>query len=237
MFKKYFDFLTDRFIEMYQSAIKTDEYLSEYRDRIIVWVVSLSTGSIVLMLSYSERTGLSKSFINATIILLLLSVLTGFISRLLHFEAVKVGKEFLSTFEFDLKLSQLQFYPRQLTNQDSVDSIYQYIDDDFDFPFEKYTGIQSRDEFLKNHTVDSAKKAYETVRLYCENHMKCAQDETQKVLDKALHKKENPSLKPNKQPTEQDVAQKTRLAKIFQLICMTGFVSALLTISISYMAK
>jgi hypothetical protein len=236
MFKKYIDFLTENFIASHREALKVDHWIHQSVDKIIVWVVSLATGSIALLLTNREKLTVSDLSINITLISLLASILLGVVGRIVYFEANRLYKKVTEVYEFEMRLLQLQYSPSEISENDTSGGIYFRIKEDFDFDLKNYIGIDSLKDFESRFNDAEAKQLYEGIYKYCKFHKDAALKEINTVINKTIGRDLDykPSVNDTKKISEAQAKVVLNISKVMYLLCLVSFLVAATTIVVSH---
>lgn len=138
MNKPYIEIFAEVYKDFHKDLKSQQDKISEFFDKIIVWLIGLSTGAIALIFSSLDKlTFVCKSTINWTLGFLVASILFGIVGRIFYAVATYLGYKFSSLFDFEIKLLEIPHKPRKLQDDESAEVIYQLMQEDFkvDLPF------------------------------------------------------------------------------------------------------
>jgi hypothetical protein len=138
MNKPYIEIFAEVYKDFHKDLKSQQDKISEYFDKIMVWLIGLSTGAIALILSSLEKlTFINKSTINWTLGLLVASILLGIVGRVFYAIATYLGNKFSALFDFEIKLLEIPHKPRKLQGDESAEVVYELMKEDFkvDLPF------------------------------------------------------------------------------------------------------
>ncbi len=114
--------LTDAYKEILKDIKDHGFKLAEYFHSLFVWLVTLSTGAIALIISATDK--LKHSF-DITFCFLIATIIFGIIARILYTIATLMGYTFFAPLELKLKGIQLNNNPKRLEGDEtSVDIFY-----------------------------------------------------------------------------------------------------------------
>ena len=132
MIKTKKDALVEIFDNYNKELIDQGFKISEIFDRVIVWLVGLSTGTIVLIVSSLEKLSFfSKTSVNTILFFLVSSVISGVLGRIFFAVGVYIGYFLSAQFSIRLKMNELQHDPRMLDESDTSEDVYEYFREDF----------------------------------------------------------------------------------------------------------
>lgn len=132
MENSYKELISGRYSDWSKSAVEQGFKLIEHFDKIITWLISLSTGSIVLIFSsYEKLTFVSRDTINTTLAFLFISILLGLLGRVIYAAAVYFGYHLTVSLGLQYRLFDLPIQPREITESDTASDIYHYFQEDF----------------------------------------------------------------------------------------------------------
>lgn len=132
MIKTKKDVLVEIFSNWHKDLIDQGFKIAEQFDKVIVWLVGLSTGAIVLIFSSLDKLNfVSKSTLNTTLFFLVSSVILGVLGRVLYAIALYLGYFMSSQFSMRLKMQELPHDPRKLEESDTSEDVYDYFMEDF----------------------------------------------------------------------------------------------------------
>lgn len=138
MKKNYIEIFGEVYRDFHKDLKSQQEKISEFFDKIIVWLIGLSTGAIALIFSSIDKLAfINKATINWTLGFLAGSILFGIVGRVFNAIATYLNYKFSAMFDFEVKLLEIPHKPRKLQGDESAEVIYQLMQDDFkvDFPF------------------------------------------------------------------------------------------------------
>lgn len=141
---------------------------SEFFEKTIVWIIGLSSGTILLIFSElnkevnNQSTLFNSITIKWTVILLIASISLGILGRILYAVAIYIGYSFLARFSLIVNAIALPSEKRQLEGNETSEYIYLLLQEDFnvDLPIilENKKNVQEE----KKHLEDAkARKLYE----------------------------------------------------------------------------
>ncbi|MBL7759084.1 MAG: hypothetical protein JNK08_00140 [Sediminibacterium sp.] len=132
MNKSHVELLAEIFKEFHKDLKEQGTKLSEFFDKIIVWLIGLSTGAIALIFSSLEKLNfVTKQTINWTLIFLVISILCGILGRVLYAVASYIAYSFSALFDLQLKMLEFPHNPRKISETETSEMIYQYMLEDF----------------------------------------------------------------------------------------------------------
>lgn len=135
MKKKYIKLFVEFFKDFHGKIQENDKQLSELFEKIIVWIIGLSTGTIVFIISSIEKLNFSdKRVIGYTFLLLTISIISGITGRISQAVAKYISFSQSALFDFELKLLE---FPRdiKLEGTETAEMIYEFLIEDFDFDY------------------------------------------------------------------------------------------------------
>jgi len=138
MRKPYIETLSDIQSEWQDNFEEQGFKVAEFLDKIIVWLIGLSTGAILILLSKAkELPFIGVCAINTTLIILAGSIIAGLLGRILYAIALYLGYSSLGSHSLQLKMLGLPNKPRVLTGDETKENIYLLFQEDFniDLPF------------------------------------------------------------------------------------------------------
>jgi hypothetical protein len=131
--KSYLEIMSDIYKSFHNDISSGSQQLSEFLDKINVWTISLSTGSIALLIGSTEKIDfISQSTINITLLFLVLTILLGFIGRGLSAISSYLGHQMNSMFKFSLKMNEIPYSYHKLCGDESPEEIYNLLLSIFD---------------------------------------------------------------------------------------------------------
>lgn len=126
------DTLINIFKDWHKDVVSDSLKLTEHLDKLIVWLIGLSTGSVVLIFSSLDKLDfVSRSTINYTLGLLVASIILGVIGRIFYAVALYLGYYMSSLFTFQLKLLDLPLEPREINDNHTAEDVYKFLLEDF----------------------------------------------------------------------------------------------------------
>jgi hypothetical protein len=138
MRKPYIEIFSDIYSEWQDSFKEHGLKIAEFLDKIIVWLIGLSTGSILILLSKAnELPFLGTCTIIIALIMLAGSIIAGLLGRTLYAIALYLGYSFMGSLSVALKTFGLPNQPRKLIGNETKENIYLLFQEDFniDVPF------------------------------------------------------------------------------------------------------
>ena len=134
--RNYIDILSNIFLTRQKELEEGSNKLSEIIDNFIVWIISLSTGSIALIFaSFGRLEFLTKENLKYTIILLTVSIMSAVLGRTFSSISSYIGYQLNSLFAFGLRSFEIPFHKRELIGNETADLIYLYLKADFEIDF------------------------------------------------------------------------------------------------------
>lgn len=132
----YLQILSNIFLSRQKELEDGSDRLSENIDKFIVWIISLSTGSIALIFaSFGRLDFLSMENLRLTIIFLTVSIISAVFGRTFSSISSYIGYQLNSLFAFGLKSFEIPYQKRELIGNESADLIYSYLKSDFEIDF------------------------------------------------------------------------------------------------------
>lgn len=132
MNKSHIEIFTEYFKDLQEKLLEQEKELSELFDKIIVWIIGLSTGSIVLIFSSIDKISfVNKQTIDNTITLLVLTIISGILGRVLFAIARYISYSQAANFYSELRLLEFPHNPRKLEGNETSEMIYYFILEDF----------------------------------------------------------------------------------------------------------
>ncbi len=134
--RSYIATLSNIFLNRQKELEEGSERLSENIDKFIIWIISLSTGSIALMFaSFGRVDFFTLENLKLTIILLIVSIISAVLGRTFSSISSYIGYQLNSLFAFGLKSFEIPYQKRELVGDETADSIYMYLKSDFEIDF------------------------------------------------------------------------------------------------------
>lgn len=165
MYKPYLEILAEYHLANNRNLIERGKIVSDLFDKIIVWIVSLSTGSIALLLSNFDKISFAnKKEINQTLIFLVLVIVIGIVGRVLYALASYLSFRLISDLDFRL---QMQLFPhkiKEIDGSETAETIYEWFSVDFKID------VPLIIEFKKSLPKDKGDIADESAREYYKNY-------------------------------------------------------------------
>lgn len=138
MRKSYTDIIIDFKKEHIRESQETGFKLaSEFFEKTIVWIIGLSSGTILLIFSELNKerkipsTLLDPFTIKWTLIILITSVVFGIVGRILYAIAIYIGYGVISKFSLHINTIGFQPAPRELVGNETSEYIYLLLLEDF----------------------------------------------------------------------------------------------------------
>jgi len=138
MRKPYIEILSDIQSESQDNFKELGLKIAEFLDKIIVWLIGLSTGAILVLLSKAkELPFIGTCTINSTLTMLVGSIIAGLLGRILYAIALYLGYSIISSYSAQVKMFGLPHEQRELTGDETKENIYLLFQEDFniDIPF------------------------------------------------------------------------------------------------------
>ncbi len=134
--RSYIDILSDIFLTRQKELEDGSDRLSENIDKFIIWIISLSTGSIALIFaSFGRLEFLTIENLRLTIILLMVSIISAVLGRTFSSISSYIGYQLNSLFAFGLRTFEIPYQKRELVGNETADLIYLYFKSDFEIDF------------------------------------------------------------------------------------------------------
>lgn len=148
--------------------------ISELFDKIIVWVISLSTGAIVLIFSNLDKLKFVDSkTINGTLLFLVISVICGIVGRILFAIASYLSNMLISQFDFILRIRETEPKSRALVGDETSELIYAYLIEDFELEEQNILGRKKINPVEKHNQIDAdARDFYKKMSTYFDEEFK-----------------------------------------------------------------
>jgi len=132
MRKSYLEIYLDIYRKFYNEVREDDKIILELFDKVIVWLISLSTGFIVLIFSLKDKIDVTNTtVIRYTLIALVCSVLCGLIGRVFSVISKYLSRSLASILSFQMGLISFPHKPRSLEGTETAELIYEIMIDDF----------------------------------------------------------------------------------------------------------
>jgi len=138
MRKPYIEILSDIQSESQDNFKELGLKIAEFLDKIIVWLIGLSTGAILILISKAkELPFIGTCTINSTLTMLVGSIIAGLLGRILYAIALYLGYSIISSYSAQVKMFGLPHKQRELTGDETKENIYLLFQEDFniDIPF------------------------------------------------------------------------------------------------------
>lgn len=182
MRKPYLEILADAQYEALNNSKELGLRIAEFFEKIVVWLIGLSTGSIILIFKEIDKLNyVSQLTINITLILLVLAILAGILGRILYAIAIYIGYSFMSSFLSQLKMFGLPKNNRSLSGAETQAEIILLFQEDFNIDVSNILEKRNETVEFKQEEIDfAARKFYET---YSALVLKLIQDGKQEVFN------------------------------------------------------
>ncbi|MEI9911744.1 MAG: hypothetical protein WDO71_20105 [Bacteroidota bacterium] len=132
MQKSYKEILGEIFEKWHKDLMDQGFKIAELLDKVIVWLIGLSTGAIVLIFSSLDKLiFVSKHTINTTLSFLVCAIVLGVVGRVLYAIAIYLGFFMSSLFSMQLRMLEVPHDPRIVDDEDTSEDIYGYFLEDF----------------------------------------------------------------------------------------------------------
>ncbi|ANE50770.1 hypothetical protein [Flavisolibacter tropicus] len=131
--KNYVAEFSKDFREYYKGVRESGKRLEEMIDNILVWLLSLSTGAIVLIISSIDKIKFTeKKNISVIVIILTASVVLGIIGRIAYAISIYLNNALSENMDSSLMANLVHYYPYTLRGNETSEEIYQLAKDSFD---------------------------------------------------------------------------------------------------------
>lgn len=121
-------------ISIHKQSIENEKYLSSQFEKIIVWVVGLSTGSIALLFSNIDKIIEShKCAVNLTLLLFSMCIFFGVLGRVIDAYQSRITLKSMSLFLQEMKMLSLFDKHRVIQGDEVAMHMIYIIKEDFDF--------------------------------------------------------------------------------------------------------
>jgi hypothetical protein len=174
MRKPYIEIFSDTYSELQNNFKEQGFKIAEFLDKIVVWLIGLSTGAILIILSkIKELPFAGTCTVKVTLILLVASIVTGILGRILYAIALYWGYSFMAILSSKIKMLGLSKKPRELAGDETKENIYLLLQEDFniDLPF-----ILKNEDPLNSDIPLSDEKARKLYSYYSEIILTSIQD-------------------------------------------------------------
>lgn len=240
----YLKILKEIFITRQNELEISGDKLSENHDKFIVWIISLSTGSIALLFSSVNKVSfLTTDLITFPIGLFIASILAGVTGRTLSSVSNHISYRLNSSFAFSLRSLDIPFKKRELSDNETAEQIYLYLKSDFkaDFPdiLAKYEKLGGDELDTYNKEMREFYKEYATA---CKMEIKEASDRINQALLYSYGYKED-YFERRKSRNNSNRAKGmlmracTTIHLILYILSMSTFVAAIILISVRILKK
>jgi hypothetical protein len=138
MRKPYIEILSDIQSESQNNFKELGLKIAEFLDKIIVWLIGLSTGAILILISKAkELPYIETCTLNSTLTMLVGSIVAGLLGRILYAIALYLGYSIISSYSAQVKMLGFPHKQRELTGDETKENIYLLFQEDFniDIPF------------------------------------------------------------------------------------------------------
>jgi hypothetical protein len=135
MFKKLKSFFVDFYLDLFRNSKLVEEKIFEQLDKILVWIVGLSSGTILLILSNYKSISefhISNGSIKILFLLLCASIIFGIVGRIVYAITRYYYIPLTLNFEIDLLAEKVPYTPRFLSEKESSIELFQIIKEDFE---------------------------------------------------------------------------------------------------------
>ena len=237
--RNYIDILAEIFTIHQKNLESGSNRLSDNIEKFIVWIISLSTGSIALLFLAIDKIDLitQENFI-LTILFLILSIITGVVGKSLSAISSYIGYQLNSMFALRLKMIDISFKQRKLKGDETAEIIYLYIIEDFNAEFPtilENTKSLKGDELEKYHV--QIRKFYLEFSEAKKKDMESALKVINEImLDSFGFKKNYFDKQKNTSNRTRGIIMRicTKGSSFFYLFSMLNFLVAIVYISIKY---
>jgi hypothetical protein len=132
MQKSYREIIGEIFEKWHKDLMEQGFKIAELFDKVIVWLIGLSTGAIVLIFSsLNKLTFVNKQTLNTTLSFLVSAIILGVLGRVLYAIAIYLGFFMSSLFSMQLRMFEIPHDPRIVDDEDTSEDIYGYFLEDF----------------------------------------------------------------------------------------------------------
>lgn len=240
--KQYIEVFSDIYKDYIKDLESGSNTLSENLDKIIVWIIGLSTGSIALIFASTGKIDFIKQdTINVTLLFLLLSIVFGVVGRGISGISSYIGYHLNSQFKFKLCLLDFPYNERKLEGNEVAEIIYEYIKNDFKTDF---TFILENKKLLKNEEIN---KYDEQIRKFYIDFIKLKKQENESAI-KSINEIMISSFGLKKNFFEKYKIERNRTKGIIMRFCTNGslvlygfsmlsFLIAIIYVSIHYYCR
>lgn len=166
MIKNYIREFSKDYREYHKEVRATGKWLNELIDKILVWILSLSTGSIVLLFSSIDKVKFaSKESIDAIVILLTISIFAGVIGRVIYAVSIYINNELSESLESSLRALALPYHPYILRGDETAEEVYELIKVSFDLDLTLVIeGIKDMDSDKKKIHDQNVRQFYDQLK-------------------------------------------------------------------------
>lgn len=231
--------LADFYLSIDEKMRPEANRLSDYIDKVLVWVVSLSTASIALIISSMNNLNIiiNNNKVNNTLLILLVSIIFGVIARVIDGITSYMSMKHHASFLASLYHAKIPFNPSKLTGEESIDDVIRYIKEDFDKDIS--------DILIKICSNEPSEyKKDELARLFYDAYVIDSQKAYKNALEK-INNEVNNSLGVNNKKYDKNInynnyklaKSKRRLQRcyfVFAIISLMSFTSSILYIAIAF---
>ncbi|GEM_PF-2643353 len=149
----YFEKLNKIILGQYKDEKEESDRVSDNNDKLIVWIVGISTGSIALILSAKNNIDLlPQESLRSIIFFFVVTIILGVVGRALSAISSLIGFKLNSIFFYNLKTSEIPHAVRNLTGEENAETIYFYLISDFQ------ADPQLIQDYMKNLNVKDRKQ-------------------------------------------------------------------------------
>ncbi len=125
MVKTLVEHIADAYLEYYPKVTESGKEIIRYKDNMIVWPVSLSTGAIVLLLSSMDKqTFIPSQTVKIAVILFVICVICGLLARLINAHLMEKSSTASDEFYFRTLLEKIPHNPLKLSGKETAAHIY-----------------------------------------------------------------------------------------------------------------
>jgi hypothetical protein len=138
MRKPYIEIFSDIQSESQNNFKELGLKIAEFLDKIIVWLIGLSTGAILILISKAkELLYIETCTLNNTLTMLVGSIVAGLLGRILYAIALYLGYSIISSYSAQVRMLGFPHKQRELTGDETKENIYLLFQEDFniDIPF------------------------------------------------------------------------------------------------------
>lgn len=192
MKKKHIQTLTSIFKDFHTNLQEKDKQLSDLFDKILVWIISLSTGAIVFIISSVEIIQyLNKQVLGISLFFLIVSIITGVVGRI--FSAISIHISYSQAMSFDIELEAMKLRRGyKLNGTETTEIINEYMLEDFEVDISELIATKNKAEKERWKEIDKiAREYYEKYAKMSEEARNAAFDELKKITISSFGLKKN----------------------------------------------